>query len=82
VSSTNGDHHRSNVSFIAYTTNGERIVVNNPTQMPDPVRIDRIEEPCIKAQIITKPDYIGNIMTLCLGKRAFLSTSIISPPRG
>ena len=61
-----------NVSFIAYTTNGEKILVNNPTQMPDPVRTDRIEEPFIKAQIITKPDYIGNIMTLCLGKRGIL----------
>lgn len=61
-----------NVSFIAYTTKGEKIIVNNPTQMPDPVRIDRIEEPYIKAQIITKPEYIGNIMTLCLGKRGIL----------
>ena len=61
-----------NVSFIAYTTNGERIIVNNPTEMPDVVRIDRIEEPYIKAQIITKPEYIGNIMTLCLGKRGIL----------
>jgi GTP-binding protein LepA len=61
-----------NVSFIAYTTKGEKIIVNNPTEMPDPVRIDRIEEPYIKAQIITKPDYIGNIMTLCLGKRGIL----------
>jgi GTP-binding protein LepA len=61
-----------NVSFVAYTTNGERVTVNNPTQMPDPVRIDRIEEPFIRAQIITKPDYIGNIMTLCLGKRGIL----------
>jgi GTP-binding protein LepA len=61
-----------NVSFIAYTSKGERIVVNNPTEMPDPSRIDRIEEPFIKAQIITKPDYIGNIMTLCLGKRGIL----------
>ena len=61
-----------NVSFIAYTTNGEKVLVNNPTQMPDPVRTDRIEEPFIKAQIITKPDYIGNIMTLCLGKRGIL----------
>ena len=40
--------------------------------MPDPVRIDRIEEPYIKAQIISKPEYIGNIMTLCLGKRGIL----------
>ncbi len=61
-----------NVSFIAYTTKGEKIIVNNPTEMPDPVKIDRIEEPFIKAQIITKPDYIGNIMTLCLGKRGIL----------
>jgi GTP-binding protein LepA len=61
-----------NVGFIAYTTKGEKIAVNNPTQMPDPVRIDRIEEPYIKAQIISKPEYIGNIMTLCLGKRGIL----------
>jgi GTP-binding protein LepA len=61
-----------NVSFIAYTTNGEKVIVNNPTEMPDAVRIDRIEEPYIKAQIITKPEYIGNIMTLCLGKRGIL----------
>ena len=61
-----------NVSFIAYTTKGEKIVVNNPTEFPDPVRTDHIDEPFIKAQIITKPDYIGNIMTLCLGKRGIL----------
>ncbi|MFI5151776.1 MAG: translation elongation factor 4 [Chitinophagales bacterium] len=61
-----------NVSFIAYTTRGERIDVNNPTEMPDPERTERIEEPYIKAQIITKPEYIGNIMTLCLGKRGIL----------
>ena len=61
-----------NVSFIAYTTKGEKITVNNPTEMPDPVRIDRIEEPFIRAQIISKPEYIGNIMTLCLGKRGIL----------
>ncbi len=61
-----------NVSFIAYTNKGEEIIVNNPTEMPDPTRIDRIEEPFIRAQIITKPDYIGNIMTLCLGKRGIL----------
>jgi GTP-binding protein LepA len=61
-----------NVNFIAYTTKGEKILVNNPTQFPDPVKTERIEEPFIKAQIITKPDYIGNIMTLCLGKRGIL----------
>ncbi|MDP4248376.1 MAG: translation elongation factor 4, partial [Bacteroidota bacterium] len=61
-----------NVSFVAHTTKGEVITVNNPTEMPDPVRIERIEEPFIRAQIITKPEYIGNIMTLCLGKRGNL----------
>lgn len=61
-----------NVSFIAHTNKGEQITVNNPSEMPDPTRIDRIEEPFIRAQIITKPDYIGNIMTLCLGKRGNL----------
>jgi GTP-binding protein LepA len=61
-----------NVSFIAYTTKGEKVIVNNPTEMPDPVRIEKIEEPYIKAQIISKPEYIGNIMTLCLGKRGIL----------
>ncbi|HEX6191588.1 MAG TPA: translation elongation factor 4 [Chitinophagaceae bacterium] len=61
-----------NVSFIAYTTKGETIIVNNPTEFPDPVKTDHIDEPFIKAQIITKPEYIGNIMTLCLGKRGIL----------
>jgi len=71
-----------NVSFIAYTTSGEKIIVNNPTEMPDPVRIERIEEPFIRAQIITKPDYIGNIITLCLGKRGILlNQSYLTPTR-
>ena len=61
-----------NVSFTAYTTKGEKVIVNNPTEFPDPVKTERIEEPFIKAQIITKPEYIGNIMTLCLGKRGIL----------
>ncbi|MES2882037.1 MAG: translation elongation factor 4, partial [Bacteroidota bacterium] len=71
-----------NVSFIAYTTKGEKVIVNNPTQMPDPVKIDRIEEPFIRAQIISKPEYTGNIMTLCLGKRGILiSQSYLTPTR-
>jgi GTP-binding protein LepA len=61
-----------NVSFVAYSTKGETIQVNNPSEMLDPTQMDRIEEPFIRAQIITKPDYIGNIMTLCLGKRGNL----------
>ena len=61
-----------NVSFIAYTTKKEKIIVDNPVVMPDPVKIERIEEPFIKAQIITLPEYIGNIMSLCLTKRGML----------
>ena len=71
-----------NVSFIAHTTRKEVITVNNPTQMPDPSRIERIEEPFIRAQIITKPDYIGNIMTLCIGKRGNLvNQGYLTPSR-
>lgn len=63
-----------NVSFHAYTTKepDKVLIVNNPSEMPDPSKIDRIEEPFIRAQIITLPDYIGNIMSLCLGKRGIL----------
>jgi len=63
-----------NVSFRAYKTRDKNkmIVVNNPSEMPDPSSLDRIEEPFIRAQIITLPDYIGNIMSLCLGKRGLL----------
>ena len=71
-----------NVSFIAYTTKGEKIIVNNPAQMPDPSRIEKIEEPFIKAQIITKPEYIGNIMTLCISKRGLLTNQgYLTPTR-
>ncbi len=62
-----------NVSFVATTNKGEKVTVNNPTEMPDPTRIDHIDEPFIKAQIITKPEYIGNIMNLCIGKRGILT---------
>lgn len=62
-----------NVGFIAYGTKDEKpIIVNNPAEMPDPTKMSSIEEPFIRAQIITKPEYIGNIMTLCLGKRGML----------
>ena len=63
-----------NVSFKAYLTRDKDVamIVNNPSEMPDPSRLDRVEEPFIRAQIITLPDYIGNIMSLCLGKRGIL----------
>ncbi|MBL7712035.1 MAG: elongation factor 4 [Chitinophagaceae bacterium] len=73
-----------NVSFYAYTQREKdvRIIVNNPSEMPEPTRLDRIEEPYIRAQIITTPDYIGNIMTLCLGKRGMLmNQNYLTPTR-
>src|SRR5690606_17040206 len=71
-----------NVSFIAHTAKEKSIVVNNPTEMPEPNHLERIEEPFIRAQIITKPEYIGNIMTLCLGKRGILiNQNYLTPTR-
>ncbi len=61
-----------NVGYTAMTTKGEKIIINNPEDMPDVSRLESIEEPFIRAQIITLPDYIGNIMNLCLTKRGLL----------
>jgi len=58
-----------NVSYRAYLNNGTEFVVNNPSDFPDPSKLDRIEEPYIKATIITKSDFIGPIMSLCISKR-------------
>ena len=58
-----------NVSYLAHQTDGEVVVVNNPTDLPDPGRIDFIEEPYIKATVITKSDFIGPVMSLCIEKR-------------
>lgn len=61
-----------NVSYNVYTKRGEKIEVHNPSGLTDPASIDHIEEPYIRASIITQADYIGPIMTLCLGKRGEL----------
>lgn len=58
-----------NVSYIAYTTTGERIDMHNPSDMPDPTKLDNIEEPYIKASIITKAEFVGAIIKLCMEKR-------------
>jgi len=63
-----------NVSYIAYQTNGEVVTVNNPSDLPDPARIDYIEEPYIKANIITKSEFIGPVMSLCIEKRGQIVT--------
>ena len=61
-----------NVSYHIYDKHGEMKEVHNPAGMPDATEIDHIEEPFIRASIITRTEYIGNIMTLCLGKRGEL----------
>ncbi|MGK0493934.1 MAG: GTP-binding protein LepA [Maribacter sp.] len=60
-----------NVSYHAFTRKypDTPLIVNNPTDLPDPSSIDRVEEPYIKATIITKADYVGNVMSLCIEKR-------------
>ncbi len=62
-----------NVSYNAFTRRGESLIVRNPMDMPDPTVLDYAEEPFIQAQIITKPEYIGTIMTLCMDKRGILT---------
>ena len=61
----------TNVSYHAYTKKNpdEMILLNNPTDLPDPSRLDRVEEPFIKASIITKSDFVGQVMSLCIEKR-------------
>ncbi|MFM2225716.1 MAG: elongation factor 4 [Bacteroidota bacterium] len=61
-----------NVSYIAYTSDGKKHIVNNPSEFPDPSKLDYCEEPFIKASIISKPEYIGAIMKLCMDKRGIL----------
>ena len=61
-----------NVRYNVYTRKGEMIEVHNPSGLPDPTLIEKIEEPYIRASVITSTDYIGAIMTLCLGKRGEL----------
>ena len=62
-----------NVSYFAYDKKGNKYIVNTPTELPDPTKLDRVEEPFIVAQIITKPEYIGSIMTLAMDKRGMLT---------
>ncbi len=60
------------VQFKAYLTDDSEVVINAPSEMPDPTRMKRIEEPYIKAQIISKSDYIGAIINLCIEKRGII----------
>jgi GTP-binding protein LepA len=60
------------VQFHAYSSKGDLLKVNAPSEMPEPNFIDRIEEPYIKAQIISKSEFVGPIITLCMDKRGVL----------
>ncbi len=64
-----------NVSYHAFTRKNPElpIIVNNPSDLPDPSTLDRVEEPYIKATIITKADFVGNIMSLCIDKRGIIT---------
>ncbi|MCB0518581.1 MAG: elongation factor 4 [Lewinellaceae bacterium] len=71
-----------NVSYIAHKSNGDIINLRTPTDFPDPTVLKSVEEPYIAAQMITKPEYIGAIMTLCLEKRGiFKNQSYLTPSR-
>jgi GTP-binding protein LepA len=67
-----------NVSYHTYMKRDveARLIVNNPSELPDPAGVDRIEEPYIKAQVITKSEFVGSIMTLCIEKRGELKNQV------
>ncbi len=65
-----------NVSYNCRTRAGVEMIVNNPSELPDPSSIEWIEEPYIKAQVITKSDYVGPVMTLAIEKRGELSGQV------
>ena len=65
-----------NVSYNVYTTKGEKIEIHNPSGLPAPTLIDRIEEPTIKAQIITNSESLGAVMKLCIDKRGELKNQV------
>jgi len=64
-----------NVSYHAYTKKEPDtiLIVNNPSDLPEPSKLDRVEEPYIKATIITKSDFVGNVMSLCIEKRGVIT---------
>ncbi len=71
-----------NVGFKAYLTNGETVNVQNPSDFPDPARMSYMEEPFIRAQIITRSDFIGSVMNLCMDKRGlFVNQTYLTTDR-
>ena len=71
-----------NVVYQVHTNDGKVLTIENPTKMPETIRIDKIEEPYIKSQILTPPEYIGNVMKISNERRGILkNTSYIDPSR-
>lgn len=65
-----------NVSYKAYTSKSEMIEVNNPSDLPDPSKIDYVEEPYINATIITSTDFVGPVISLCMDKRGTIKNQV------
>lgn len=65
-----------NVSYHAYTTKGEELIVNNPSDLPDPSKLEKVEEPYVLIQIITSADFVGPVLSLCLGRRGILKNQV------
>jgi len=65
-----------NVGYKAYTKKGEKLEIMNPSDLPDANHLDFVEEPFIKAQIITKSEYVGPVMSLCIEKRGILANQV------
>jgi len=61
-----------NVSYYAYTVKGDKLEIHNPSQLPEQNKLDFVEEPFIKAQVITKSDFVGAVMRLCIEKRGII----------
>lgn len=71
-----------NVEYVVYTKNGEQLVVDNPAEMPTVGNIERVEEPFVKAQIVTPSEYVGSIMKLAMDKRGvYINTTYLDPTR-
>jgi GTP-binding protein LepA len=65
-----------NVSYFAHNKKGDKIIINNPSDYPDPSTLEYVEEPYINAQIITKADFVGPVMNLCIEKRGVLKNQV------
>lgn len=71
-----------NVSYLAYTRKNpdKPLIVNNPSDLPEPSQLEKVEEPYIKATIITKSDFVGQVMSLCIDKRGIITNQTYLTP--